>query len=213
MLTVCWSPKGGSGTTVVTCAMALLASRQCESSLLVDLAGDVPAAFGIAPTEGPGVHDWVGSSSAPASALDAIGIAVTDRLRMVAAGTIPAPAEHHRWALLGDHLADADGDVFVDAGTGPPPMGLFDAATQTIMVIRNCYLAVRGAVVAGIRPSGIVVVSEPGRALRSRDIETAVGAPVVAEVPQDPAVAKAVDSGLLGVRLPRTLAGLRGVVA
>jgi hypothetical protein len=61
------------------------------------------------------------------------------------------------------------------------------------------------------RPTGIVLVTEPGRALGARDVERAIGAPVVAEVPYDPAVARAVDAGLLATRLPGSIARpLRG---
>jgi hypothetical protein len=56
-----------------------------------------------------------------------------------------------------------------------------------------------------IRPTGIVLVDEPGRALTSTDVERALGVGVVAEVRLDPAVARAVDAGLLIARLPRSL--------
>jgi hypothetical protein len=55
------------------------------------------------------------------------------------------------------------------------------------------------------RPSGVVVVDEPGRALSERDIEAALGAPIVASVSLDPAIARAVDSGLLAARLPSVM--------
>jgi hypothetical protein len=47
-----------------------------------------------------------------------------------------------------------------------------------------------------------VLVDEPGRALRARDIEASLRAPVVATVLLDPAIARAVDAGLLVARLP-----------
>ena len=46
VLVTCWSVKGGSGTTVVAAALALSLARRDEGALLVDLAGDVPAALG-----------------------------------------------------------------------------------------------------------------------------------------------------------------------
>jgi hypothetical protein len=51
----------------------------------------------------------------------------------------------------------------------------------------------------------VVLVTEPGRALDRGDVERVVGAPVRAEVAVDPAVARAVDAGLLVSRLPRGL--------
>ncbi len=44
MLTGIWSMKGGSGTTVTTCAIARLHPRV----LIVDTSGDVPAVLGLA---------------------------------------------------------------------------------------------------------------------------------------------------------------------
>ena len=70
---------------------------------------------------------------------------------------------------------------------------------------RACYLALRRAADPPLRPSGVVLVTEPGRALDRTDVEQVVGAPVRAEVAVDPAVARAVDAGLLASRLPRGL--------
>ena len=52
------------------------------------------------------------------------------------------------------------------------------------------------------RPTGVILLTEPGRALRRSDIETALNLPVAAELTIDPAVARAVDAGLLTTRLP-----------
>jgi len=50
VLIACWSTKGGAGTTVVTAALGLvLARRHPAGALLVDLAGDLPAALGLPP--------------------------------------------------------------------------------------------------------------------------------------------------------------------
>ena len=48
-----------------------------------------------------------------------------------------------------------------------------------------------------------MLVSEPGRSLRAADVERSVGAPVVATVSLDVAVARAVDAGLLDARACR----------
>jgi hypothetical protein len=108
--------------------------------------------------------------------------------------------------------------VVVDCGTLPP--GEADAlahevaasASRSLLVLRPCFLALRRAVQSPLRPSGLVLVVEPGRALGPRDIEGVLGVPVVAEVPVDAAVARAVDAGVLGRRLPRHLArAVRGL--
>ena len=73
----------------------------------------------------------------------------------------------------------------------------------SLLVLRPCYLALRRALVAPVRPSGVVLVREHDRVLTRRDVEQLLEVPVRAEVPFDASVARAVDSGLLGARIPR----------
>ena len=200
---LCWSAKGGSGTTVVAAALALVLTRRAPT-LLVDLAGDAPAALGLAEPSGPGVVDWLASPTADGAALHRLAIDATDALRVVPRGQ-GAFGEQARWADLAAALA-GHGSAVVDAGTGAPPPALVAAATHNLLVTRPCYLSLRRAVASGVQPTGIVVVGEPGRALNAADIERALHAPVVAELQYDPAVARAVDAGLLASRLPRSLA-------
>lgn len=195
MITLCWAAKGGSGTTVVTATLAL-ASR--TPTLLVDLAGDVPTALGLSGPDGQGVGEW-SASSAPAGRLDALRVPLTPTLDLLPRGEV-APAA--RWTELGEHLAAATHDVFVDAGTGAPPGELRRRADRSLLVTRACYLAVRRAIQTREVVDGIVLVEEPGRALGVADLEAALGAPVVSRVLLDPAVARAVDAGLLLSKLP-----------
>lgn len=202
---VCWSVKGGSGTTVVSAALALVLARS-RSTLLVDLAGDLPAALGMAEPSGPGVLDWLVSPTADTAALARLAVPATDTVQVLPQGTAtPSTAPAPRWRALADALVAHDSAVVVDAGCGVPPVELHTAATHSLLVIRPCYLSLRRAVACGAQPTGIVVLTEPGRALGGSDVERAVRAPVVAEVPYDPTVARAVDAGLLSTRLPRTL--------
>src|SRR5918993_2143833 len=61
MLFACWSSKGGAGTTVVAAALAVLLAERCPAgALIADLAGDVPAALGVAEADGPGLAGWLG---------------------------------------------------------------------------------------------------------------------------------------------------------
>lgn len=209
---VCWSAKGGSGTTVVSAALALVLS-QTRPALLVDLGGDLPATLGIAEPTGPGVLDWLASPTADTMALWRLAVPATDTLQLLPRGEAPllGPGGPLRWPALSTELADHGEATVVDAGTGPPPPDLLAVATHSLLVTRPCYLALRRAVACGVHPTGIVLLGEPGRALNARDVEHAVGAPVVAELHYDPAVARAVDAGLLASRLPLTLAQpLRG---
>jgi hypothetical protein len=50
------------------------------------------------------------------------------------------------------------------------------------------------------------LINEPGRALGKRDVESVIGAPVIAEITFDAAISRAVDAGLLASRLPSVLA-------
>jgi hypothetical protein len=103
--------------------------------------------------------------------------------------------------------------VVVDCGQAAEPAAaaVVSAAPRSLLVIRSCFLALRRARGSPLRPSEVVLVREPGRALGRSDVEDVIGAPVRAEVEVDPAVARAVDAGLLASRrLPRSLEwGLR----
>jgi MinD-like ATPase involved in chromosome partitioning or flagellar assembly len=200
---VCWSSKGGSGTTVVSAALALTLSRT-HPVVLVDLAGDLPAALGLPEPSGPGVGDWLASPTATADALSRLTIAVTDQVRLLPCGS-RVPTAPSRWSQFVDALAELHAPTVVDAGTGEPPAELVGPGVHSLLVTRSCYLGLRRAVSGSVKPSGVVLVLEPGRALTATDVERAMGAPVVAEIPYDPAVARAVDAGLLASRLPRTL--------
>lgn len=213
-VTVCWSVKGGSGTTVVACALALAAARDGDV-VLVDLAGDAPAVLGVAEPPVAGIHGWLAGAS---SSLDGCATRAADRLLLVPAGaraaaTGPGPAPHRtaavadaRWEALVAAASALAPTVVVDAGTGAPPEALVESADHALLVLRPCYLALRRASVQDRRPTGVVLVTEPGRALGRRDVEGVVGARVRSEVPVDPSIARCVDAGLLATRLPRALA-------
>lgn len=199
-LTVCWSAKGGSGTTVFAACLALL---EPAPSLLVDLAGDVPVVLGLPEPPGQGVADWL-ASSAPADALADLAVTVDGSTQLVPRGTGPLDPLAPRWDELAQWCHDERRDVIVDAGLGPPPAELLGRG-RGLLVTRACYLSLRRVTGQATRPDGIVLVTEPGRMLRAGDIACSVGAPVVAKVSIDPAVARAVDAGLLRCRVPRSL--------
>lgn len=207
MLVACWSAKGGAGTTVVASSLALLLARRDPlGSLLVDVAGDVPAALGIAEPEGPGLAGWLAAGTAvPADGLHRLEQPAADGLAVLPRGE-GALAPDRADALAALLAADAR-PVVVDCGTlqGEVARTLAAAATRSVLVTRPCFLALRRAMAAPIRPSEVVLLAEPGRSLGPGDVEDCLGVPVTAEVAVDPAVARAVDAGLLAVRLPRRL--------
>ena len=111
MLICCWSSKGGSGTTVVAAALALLLAGRADGALLADLAGDAPTVLGLAsePT-GVGISDWLTGAGPPDEVL------VGPRLGVWSRGVAPMPTS----AAAGDRLVDTlraePRPVVVDAG-------------------------------------------------------------------------------------------------
>lgn len=196
MITMCWGAKGGSGTTVVAASLALSSPR---STLIVDLGGDLPLVFGIPEPDGPGVGEWL-ASTAPADRLDTLTVRLTDGLRLLPLGRL---TDERRLPDLAHALTEVPDNVVIDAGTGQPPRALRSVADRSWLVTRLCYLSLQRAATDGAPPDGVVVVEEPGRSIRVSDVETSIGAPVIARLLLDPAVARAVDSGLLLTRLPR----------
>jgi hypothetical protein len=186
---------------VVSCAMALGSARN-QPATLVDLGGDCATALGMTEPSGPGVVDWLASPTAGATELARLALTIRDDVQLIPRGDGDPP--DNQWQRLAVALAALD-TVIVDAGTGPPQQALHDAAEQSLLIIRPCFMAIRRAQRLTVRPTGIVLVDEPGRALTSTDVERALGVGVIAEVRLDPAVARAVDAGLLIARLPRSL--------
>ena len=212
MITMCYAAKGGSGTTLVACSRAIGAPRP---TLLVDLCGDAPLMLGLAEPERPGVIEWL-HSNAPASHLDDLTIDLTPHCTLLPAhsashtSSAPPQVDIERWIELAAWLADtaerSKGQVIIDAGTQPLPAEVTDVCTHRWLVTRACYLSIKRAIGSPTRPTGIVLVDEPGRGLRPNDLETSIGAPIVAKVAFDPLVFRAVDAGLLsGGRLPRSV--------
>ncbi len=268
MLIACWSPKGGTGTTVVSCGLALvLAHSQATHSqgspffgspvdpphatrsgayrpggfrsgqsrsgqsrsgpfrsgpsssassgvLIADLSGDVPAVLGVPTPASPGLVDWLAAGpDVPADALGRLETDAAPGLRLLAwggeltAGAARSQAGGERGEVLAEALAAGGRVVVADCGSAASGAALAVAAAAdvSLLVLRPCYLALRRALAAPIRPSAVVLVNEPGRALTRRDIEEVLGVPVRAEIDFDPSIARAVDAGLLAGRVPRAL--------
>ena len=210
MVICCWSSKGGSGTTVVATALALvLGERSPTGAVLADLCGDAPVVLGTRePEASPGLAGWLAAGGdVPADALARLEEVVAPGLHLLPRGDGSLVT-----ARAGELFAALDADprpVVIDAGLAPPEsVGavLAASATVSLLVVRPCFLALRRAVDAVIRPSAIVLVCEEGRALTAGDVEQALGVPVRAEVMVTAHVARAVDAGVLASRLPRSLA-------
>lgn len=215
MLISCWSVKGGVGTTVVATCLALALARRAAppGALLVDLGGDVPHALGLAEPVGPGLVEWMGAGPhVPPDALARLSTEAGAGLHVLHRGTGTLGEE--RADVLASLLAADPRAVVVDAGRldaegrldGGCGRVLAAASPRSLLVVRPCQLALFRARHLPVAPTGVVVVREPARALTVADVERVVGVPVVAELAVDPAVARAVDAGLLAARLPRSFA-------
>jgi hypothetical protein len=197
MISVLYAAKGGSGTTVLAASIGATARKP---TLLVDLDGDLPGALGLPERDAPGVIDWL-RSDAPATRLRDLELDGGEGLRVLPRGR-PGAAPPDRWGALAAALVADGREVVVDAGTAEPPVDLVAVADRTLIVCRACYLGLRDAQRARTRPTGVVLVHEPGRALGRADVESSVGAPIVATVLLDPGIARAVDAGLLSGSFP-----------
>ena len=202
---VCWSVKGGSGTTVVASTIALMRAAESQrGALLVDLAGDVPAVLGLAESSGPGINDWFANCDhGSRMTLQSIAIQATANLQIIARGSKHLDAKENRnFSELYAALKTFDLPIIVDAGCGLPSPDLLANASSSLLITRPCYLSLRRAAQLSVSPTGIVLINEAGRALGKHDVEAVIGAPVVAEIDFDSAIARAVDAGLLASRIP-----------
>jgi cellulose biosynthesis protein BcsQ len=206
-----WSAKGGAGTTVVAAALARrLAQEAPDGALLVDTAGDSLAALGMPQDDGPGLAGWLRARQTGLPVVTACpGLSVVHR------GAGPLASE--RADELIDALATDARPTIVDCGTNPTGLAasIAERADHSVLVTRPCYLALRRTLSHQLpRPTGVVLVTEPGRVLSAQDVTAAVRAPVVTDIVIDPAVARAVDAGLLATRPPVSLdAGLSSLLA
>jgi cellulose biosynthesis protein BcsQ len=207
MLIACWSVKGGSGTSVVAASLALQLARSGDTTL-VDLGGDAPAILGLPEPDGPGVAEWLAAGDVDAGGLSRVSVEAAPGVRLVPLGRSPLPeggGERLAAALAGPSR------VVIDCGsriTPGPGLGVAAAATVSLLIVRPCYLALRRAIAAPLRPSGVVLIDEGERSLGQTDVAEVLGVPVRAVLPWDPRVARAVDAGLLVARMPRSLRAL-----
>ena len=208
---VCWSVKGGSGTTVVAAALALVFAQRHEAGArLVDMSGDTPSALGMSEPASEGIAEWLSAADHPGvEALNNLMLPVTAHLGVIPRGhnvIVPSLVNLDRLRDLAEAIAQSTMPTVVDAGSGLAAIPIIEHATRSLLIIRPCYLALRRASLLTTKPHGIIVIAEPGRALGVHDVESVVGAPVLAEIPFDPAIARAVDAGLLAGRVPTLLA-------
>lgn len=203
MLTALWSHKAGSGVSTTAAAMAVECVKFGEDVLLVDFGGDLPSILGVdAPAVGvaqlvaPLADGRADSVDAVARVAESVGgglwligrgldtslnerhIDVSDVARFMAR----LRADHRRVIVdMGDVAVSAVGEAFLQM------------ADRSILISRLCGLSLHRWSSHHGRPSGVVVLREPGRTWRAADVAGVVGAPLVGLIDADAAVARAVD--------------------
>jgi hypothetical protein len=210
MLVCFWSPKGGSGTSVIAAASALVLARDTDARI-VDLSGDQPAVLGLAHDPIPGLLDWMRAGpGAPTDALEHLAVDVAPRLALLPAGDAHGPpAAPEAGAALAVAL-DADprpGACDLGRLDDQAVRAFAEVAGIGIIVVRGCYLALRRAVrhPAIVDAVGAILIDEHGRSLGAPDVEDVLGIPVLATIPARTSIARAVDAGVLPSRLPDSL--------
>jgi hypothetical protein len=192
-VTVCASAKGGQGCTTIAAVLAVLAAQSNQPTLLLDTRGDAAPTLGVSDPE-------------PASTfVDAIANAVEPSARLRVATVAGDRIDTDAISAISELVA-AGHRVIVDTGTDHDVLHRFDPLNpQRLLVTRPCYLALRRAIGVPFVPDHVVLISEHQRCLTERDVSLALALPITS-VPYDPAIARAIDAGLLAARLPRCLA-------
>jgi hypothetical protein len=210
MLVAVWSPKGGSGTSVVAAGLALEAAHGGPVRI-VDLDGDQAAIFGLAADPEHGLGTWFAAAPDVApDALEELSSPAPGGVELIGPGSEPigvpgSNAVTHLAAVLRDGPAL----TVVDAGdirTSAARL-LVEAADISLVVIRGCYLALRRGVHEPLvaAATAIVAVEQSARPLRAREIADVLQRPVLASVPDLPEIARVVDAGVLPMRPPLAL--------
>lgn len=179
-ITTFYAAKGGQGCSVTAAAYALALAERADIDpvhlIAADGTDDLAAVLGLPPCE------YHGATVKP--------------------GLILSIGSESPWRVA-ESAADAGRTVVVDAGHHAGPAELERHGFRSVLVTRSCYLALRRAVTLP-RPAAAVVILEAGRSLNLADVTAVTGAPAVG-IDYSPAVARAVDAGLLAARTPTAL--------
>ncbi|MFZ4515603.1 MAG: hypothetical protein ACOYN3_04760 [Acidimicrobiia bacterium] len=205
MLITVWSPKHGSGVSTIAAALAIAADRPVR---LVDLDEDQSAIFGMACDPIGGLHEELTASSGEAVWSHAFHVAphvmlLSRGARAIDALDNAALARHVRAWQVSDELH------IVDAGSADTGAAhaCIDGADISLVVLRPCYLALRRAVRHGrvAESDGLIVIEDPDRPLRAREVADVVQRPILGRVPVRAAIARAIDAGVFSTRFPAEL--------
>jgi MinD-like ATPase involved in chromosome partitioning or flagellar assembly len=218
-----WAVRGGSGVSTVSALLIrFLCSKEASAGqavIAIDAGGDLPALFGVAPGSGEGLSDWLAADqSVDVEALD--GLLIGDGVQILPIGHVEdvnaVGTEVGRERL--DHAIGwltNRASVVCDLGHSSAPLAeaLIAQADRSVLVIRPCMLSVRTALRSPRPAHGMVIVGAQPGDMRAEDMEAALGIPVLATVPELPALARAVNQSNFSGRLPhRALRAMSAVI-
>lgn len=199
-ITALYATKGGQGVTTIAAALGILTAHAGHRTLLVDSGHDLAALLGLPDNaDRPGLAEYLEPASRTTPT--AITTRVAENLDIVSRGTGPIVFSTHTYGLLIGGLGQYD-HVIIDTTDNAYAWTLH--VEHRVLVTRPCYLALRHATITP-RPTHVVLINEPGRALSAKDIEAVTAVPVTATVPYGLDIARNIDAGILNTRLPRTL--------
>jgi hypothetical protein len=188
---------GGQGATTVATVIAALAARHRTVAMAAVRPADVCALAGLplAPEDGRTAVELAPGLTLDASddhgAFHADSDSAVGSVRTLGLTARPTEtrgaASFHRLRVVDCGRADQ----------APAGSDGASAATRWLVVRGPCYLALRAALRTHWRADGVVLLAEAGRALRAADVADVLGLPVLAEVPVDSRLARAVDAGVL----------------
>ncbi len=208
MLVVCWSPKGGSGTSVVVTGLALSARARHPSrpTYIVDLDGDVPAIAGCGDPV-TGLSEWITQPSL--FSLDDVLLEISPNLFVIPRGHSPLPeVTSSAWSRLALELgprSENGAAIVVDCGRDPIAHELRTAVSRHILITRPCYLSLRRSRLFENSFDSVIVIEESHRVLTSADVQSVLGVPIAARIPLTSDIARRVDAGVIISRPPRQL--------
>jgi hypothetical protein len=208
-----WSVKGGSGTTVVSTALAceLFNGSGASRGVLLDLSGDASALLGRSSQPRAGLCDWLlADPSVGADALDHLLDSGSPQVLRdgEGRGTLAATAPLIERLQNGLRWLDQQcGGLMIDVGSATDWLAeaMCAEADISVLVLRPCSLSVRAAAQSNRSVAGMVLVGESSRSLMPRDIEGLLGVPALAHIRHSPSIAQCVDAGRFGRATPREL--------
>ena len=212
-----WSPKGGSGTSVLAAGCTLVASRCSTGGLvrLADLRGDQPAIFGLGAEPPTGLTDWLAvGPAAPTEALDRFAVEVGPGVVLLPTGAAASPlaplAAAEAGAALAVALRDSAPLCIADCGTAADP------ATPRCSRWPTCRWSSCGAAISRCdapctqrrRPGPWEWCSSTNRVVpfRRETSPTCSRFRCWRRFPFGPRSSRAVDAGVLATRTPDALA-------